>query len=68
MEYIPDHPVIRNMEAAGTPDGKPERFPLCPVCGQECETAYVSRTDGEPLGCENCLTEQDAWENEKYFA
>lgn len=23
MEYVPDHPVIRNMERTGYPDGKP---------------------------------------------
>lgn len=28
---IPDHPVIRNMEATGYPDGKEPDYPHCPV-------------------------------------
>ena len=34
---IPDHPVIRNMEATGTPDGKAEQYPRCPACGEDLE-------------------------------
>ena len=35
MPGIPDHPVIRNMEATGYPDGKYPKYPRCPVCGRE---------------------------------
>lgn len=38
MYDIPDHPVIRNLEATGYPDGKEPDYPHCPFCGEECET------------------------------
>ena len=37
--------------------------PVCPVCGQECETLYRTRAD-EIVGCENCVEALDAWENQ----
>ena len=35
--------------------------PVCPVCGEECETIYTD-INSEICGCENCLTEYDAWD------
>ena len=35
--------------------------PICPECGEECEKIYRS-VNGEVIGCENCIREQDAWE------
>ena len=42
MNYdLPDHPVIQNMERTGYPDGKEPTFPICPVCGEECEEIFL---------------------------
>ena len=40
---IPDHPVIRNMERTGYPEGKEPTYPHCPVCGEECDTIYKDK-------------------------
>lgn len=37
-----------------------ERRPHCPVCGDEC--AIIYKQGNEILGCENCITQGDAWE------
>lgn len=37
---LPDHPVIRNMERTGYPDGREPGIAHCPICGKECETIY----------------------------
>ena len=63
---IPDHPVIRNMEATGTPDGKAEQYPRCPACGKECETVYRDRL-GAYIGCDVCVESKDAWEVDVCF-
>lgn len=63
MSYlIPDDPVIRNMERTGFPDGKEPKQPVCPVCGSECEYFYREDFTDNILGCENCITQEDAWE------
>ena len=36
-----------------------ESLPMCPVCGEECETIYTDLYD-EVCGCENCLTAYDS--------
>ena len=36
------------------------RRPHCPVCGDECTIIY--KQGNEILGCENCITPDDAWE------
>ena len=36
------------------------RYPRCPVCGDEC--AIIYKQGNEVLGCENCITQGDAWE------
>lgn len=40
--------------------------PKCPVCGEECETIYVSKSNGEALGCNWCIEEVDSlvWDDE----
>ena len=63
---IPDHPVIRNMEATGTPDGKAEQYPRCPACGEECETVFQDRF-GAYIGCDVCVETKDAWEVDACF-
>lgn len=39
----PDHPIVQNLERTGYPDGKEPVFPICPVCGEECDTMYKDR-------------------------
>ena len=58
-----DHPDIVNCERYGYPDG-PRKWPICPVCGEECDT-YYKNGHGEILGCEACIDIVDAWEAEK---
>ncbi len=63
LQTIPDHPVIRNMERTGYPDGKAPTYPRCPICGEECETVYQSKENGfDIVGCDLCLKPWDAWE------
>ena len=61
MDNLLDHPVIRNMERTGYPDGKEPRYPRCPVCGEECETMYRDHY-GAYVGCDVCMETKDAWE------
>jgi hypothetical protein len=35
-------------------------YPRCPICGEECETVYSLRKTDEIIGCENCISENDA--------
>ena len=59
---VKDHPVIRNMEATGYPDGKaPQRY-FCPVCDRECETLYRQEESREIVGCDLCVEIIDPWE------
>lgn len=58
---IPDHPVIRNMELTGYPDGKEPSYPTCPICHEEADTFYVDQ-DEQIIGCDNCIKIRDAWE------
>ena len=45
---------------------KPPEYPICPICGQECETIYRDR-DYEIFGCDECVKTYDAWEVEDCF-
>lgn len=36
--------------------------PSCPVCGEEC--GYYYKAEGEIVGCENCVTKIDAYEED----
>lgn len=61
LGLVGDHPTIRNMELTGTPNGKAEMIPICPVCGQEAD--YIYENDyGEIAGCDNCLKCKSAWD------
>lgn len=42
---------------------EPEEYsvPRCPHCYAECETFYLNKR-GEVIGCDECVTEKDAWE------
>lgn len=63
---IPDHPIIRNCELTGYPDGKEPTYPHCPVCGEECETIYRT-SDFGIVGCDVCLSTIDAWDEPECF-
>lgn len=63
MFNIPDHPIIRKMETVGYDDG-PE--PICPICGEECETMYKDKF-GAYVGCDVCITMVDACDVEDCF-
>ena len=56
----PDHPVIRNCERTGWPDGKEPEVARCPVCGDECSTIYKDHL-GHVVGCGGCVMEVPAW-------
>lgn len=45
------------------PPGEPENIPHCIICGKECGTIYRNR-DFEVVGCEECITAYDAWEDD----
>ncbi len=60
MQDIPDAPWIREAERDGMPPYDDEPDPVCPVCGKECETIYTY--DGNPVGCNECLTLWEASE------
>ncbi len=36
-------------------------LPVCPVCGEECETVYTD-INSEVCGCNNCITAYKACE------
>ncbi len=59
----PDHPVIRNMERTGYPDGKEPRYP---VCGKERESIY-RYSNFDIVDCDVCMTFADAWDVEECF-
>ena len=66
MYDIPDHPVIRNMERTGYPDGKEPTYLRCPVCGAECDTVYKDK-EGDIFACDECVSTHDAWDTEECF-
>ena len=58
---VPDHPAIAACERTGYPPGREPGDCTCPVCGEECETIYM--TIGRmPVGCDVCLETCDAYE------
>jgi hypothetical protein len=34
--------------------------PICPVCGEECETIY--KANGDVIGCDQCVISVDAYD------
>ena len=54
IEHINDHPNIR----FGQNDGA---IVHCPWCGEECDTFFKDKF-GTIIGCENCVTEVDAYD------
>ena len=62
MQQIPDAPWIREAELYGVPESP---APVCPVCGEECETYYIQ--DRAVIGCDRCVRCKDAdeWNSEE---
>ena len=60
-----EHPEITNALQTGYPNGDP-KWPVCPVCGMECEEIYRSKHN-TILGCNECIETKDAWETEECF-
>ena len=56
MFDVPDHPVIRNMEATGYPDGRgPRLCGRCSECGEDInEGDFYYRLGGNDY-CERCV-------------
>ena len=44
------------------PERQTVRYPICPVCGQECERIYRD-SYGNIFGCDECVEERDAWQD-----
>lgn len=65
MIDLPDHPVIRNMERTGYPDGVAPEETHCPICGKACDTIYTA--DGEIVGCDECIRIKEAWDVPECF-
>jgi len=61
MISIPDDPAISCAEQTGYPSWNDGREPKCPVCGESCDTIYRN-AEGDVVGCDNCITAYDAWE------
>ena len=51
---IPDHPVIRNMERTGYPDGREPDRPRCPNCGNDEPGEIFELQDGS-FRCDACI-------------
>lgn len=66
MQLIPDDPIIRRLVETGYPNGREPQCPVCPVCGDYCDTLWCDR-DGTVFGCDNCVKYKDAWEAEECF-
>lgn len=62
---LPDHPVIRNLEMTGYPDGREPEYPHCPLCGAECEEIY--KAGDMTVGCDSCLRKVNAWQCDECF-
>ena len=37
-------------------------LPKCPVCGAECREVYKTNFNNAVIGCDKCITAQDAYE------
>ena len=61
LHDLPDHPAIAACERTGYPPGREPKDYVCPVCGAECETIYLT-SGREPVGCDVCLESQDIYD------
>lgn len=65
MNRIPDDPMIRAAQRKGYV--RDPEWPVCPICGQCCDTVFRSARTQEIIGCQNCVAEKDAWETDECF-
>ena len=35
--------------------------PMCPICGEECETIYRVKDTKEVIGCDCCIEAIESW-------
>lgn len=42
---------------------KTYRQPVCPICGETCETLYKDR-NGDVFACDECVETVPAWEED----
>lgn len=61
-----DDPIINCMMQTGYPSWIRKEEPICPKCREECSTIFKN-SDGEIVGCDVCLTQTEAWEEEDCF-
>lgn len=61
-----ENPMITNARLTGWPNGKEPERPICPACGEECQTIYRDRF-GVIVGCDGCVERNDAWEAPECF-
>jgi hypothetical protein len=54
-----DNPIITRAERTGY--AEEPKYPVCPVCGREFDTIFISR-NGEVCGCNICADQLGAWE------
>lgn len=60
-----EHPTITRANLTGYPYREPD-FPICPVCGAECETIYFDDYH-EICGCDQCVKSKSAWDCPECF-
>lgn len=53
---LPDHPIVRNMEQTGFPNGIPPKETHCPVCGSDLPMLLYFNLLGEIVACDDCVT------------
>lgn len=58
---LPDDPIIDCIQRTGYPPRHDDCAPVCPICREECDTIYTDVT-GNVIGCENCVSRNDAWD------
>ena len=59
-----EDPIVERIERTGY--GFEEESPVCPCCGEECDKIFVV-SYGEIVGCEYCIEERDAWQEDECF-
>ena len=61
---LPDHPIIRNMEQTGFPNGIPPKETHCPVCGADQPLLLYFNLLGEIVACDDCVTVKCVYDEE----
>lgn len=59
-----EHPAITKAIRTGYHDDR--EWPICPVCGNECETIFRD-TYGDIFACDECVTSKSAWDTKECF-